>query len=260
MYNCIKSFTSSTAIFIKLKKVFALVDIPPLYDKKYNCMLCKEPFTTKKIRSRFIKVKKYDTDFCPTYASEENNPMLYYINVCPHCGFSFSDDFNPYFAPGTVETIIRKVCEKWVPSTIYSKERDILTAIKTLKLSSYCATLKKEKHIVIAGIYMRIAWLYRNMENEEQEKRFMKLGLNEYIESYTADDFQSKQISDVRVLYMIGELSRRIGDIDQAIKYFSKVIEKQNSTIDVQVIDWARERWHEIRELKKENREEVGDV
>lgn len=233
-----------------------MVEIPPLYDKHYNCMLCKEPFTTKKIRSRFIKVKKYDTDFCPTYASEENNPMLYYINVCPHCGFSFSDDFNPYFAPGTLENIIRNVCEKWVPTEVYSKDRDILTAIKTLKLASYCATLKKEKHIVIAGIYMRIAWLYRRLENLEQEMRFTKLGLNEYIESYTADDFLTKQVSEVRVLYMIGELSRRTGDIDQAVKYFSKVIEKQNNTLEKQVVDWAKERWYEIRDVKKEMKHE----
>ncbi|MEP9404813.1 hypothetical protein ABKP09_00635 [Peribacillus frigoritolerans] len=32
-----------------------------------ECLLCKQKLTTKKVRSRFVKVAKYETDFCPIH-------------------------------------------------------------------------------------------------------------------------------------------------------------------------------------------------
>lgn len=228
-----------------------MAELLPLYDKKYECLMCKQPFTSKKVRSRFVKVTHYDTDFCPTYSSEEANPLFYYVKVCPHCGFSFSEDFQPYFAPGTKEVIMQKVCEQWV-SQDFGGERNVNSAIQTYKLAAFCGTLKKEKHIIISGLYMRLAWLYRSLENKEQERRFTNLALKEYMDSYMADDYKGTQVTEVRMLYLIGELSRRIGNIEQAVKYFSKVIENQKSTTEATTVEMAKERWYEIRDMQKE--------
>lgn len=227
-----------------------MTEILPLYDKKYDCLMCKLPFTSKKVRSRFVKVISFDTDFCPTYSSDGANPLLYYVKVCPHCGFSFSEDFLPYFPHGSKETITEKVCQQWVPQD-FGGERSIQSAIQAYKLAAYCGTLKKEKHIILSGLYMRLAWLYRGLDQKEQERRFTNLALHEYIQSYMADDFKGTQVTEVRMLYLIGELSRRTGQIEQAIKYFSKVIEKQSSTTEATTVEMARERWYEIREMQK---------
>lgn len=228
-----------------------LTQLLPLYDKEFKCSLCNKTFTSKKVRTRFVKTIEFDSDFCPTYSSDDANPLLYYVKVCPHCGFSFSDDFNPYYPPGTKEIIIEKVCNQWVPHD-FSRERDIHQAISTYKLASYCGTLKKEKHITMSGIYMRLAWLYRSLQNNVQERRFMNLALHEYMESYMSDDYRGTQVTDIRLLYIIGELSRRTEHIEQAVKYFSKVIEKQKNTTETKIVEMAKERWQEIRELKKE--------
>lgn len=230
-----------------------MTELLPLYDKKYECLMCKKAFTSKKVRTRFVKVTHYDTDFCPTYSSKEANPLLYYVKVCPHCGFSFSDDFQPYFAPGTKEIIQEKVCNQWVPQD-FGDERTVSTALQTYKLAAYCGTLKKEKHINISGLYMRLAWLYRGLENKGQEKRFMNLALQEYMDSYLADDYRGTQVTEVRMLYLIGELSRKTDKIEQAIKYFSKVIEKQKSTTEATTVELAKERWYEIRETQKKEK------
>lgn len=228
--------------------------IEPTFDRKYECILCKQPFTTKKLRSRFIKVTSFDTDYCPTYSSEETNPILYHINVCPHCGYSSSNDFTPYFPPGAIEEIKSKVCEHWVPHD-FGEKRTVNEAIKTLKLAAYCGTLKKEKHIAIAGIYARLAWLYRDLQNEEQEQRFMKLAAKSYLDSYMADDFRGTQVSEGKILYLIGEFSRRTGQFEQAVKFFSKVIEQQSRSGETGIVDMARERWYEIREIQKNEKQ-----
>jgi uncharacterized protein len=236
-----------------------MTEIEPIYDKKCECRLCKKPFTTKKVRSRFIKVLSYDTDFCPIYAAEEINPILYHVNVCPNCGFSSTDDISPYFPPGSVEEIQTKVCSQWVPRVPmgpqdFSQKRSISDAIKSCKLAVYCGLLKKEKNIIIAGTYLRIAWLYRHLEYSVQEQRFMKLALNAYLDSYMTDDYKGTQVSEVRILYLIGELSRRTHETAQAVKFFSKVIEQQNQTIEAGIVDMARERWYEIREEQKSSK------
>ncbi|MGW6662291.1 MULTISPECIES: DUF2225 domain-containing protein [Peribacillus] len=47
-------------------------------------------------------------------------------------------------------------------------------------MTSYCGALKKEKHIILAGICLQIAWLYRINKNKEQEERFLRFALKEY--------------------------------------------------------------------------------
>jgi uncharacterized protein len=225
------------------------IAIEPIYDKKIECLVCKTVFFSKKVRSRFVKVTKYDTDFSPVYESDEANPLLYHIHVCPSCGFSFSDDFSRYFPPGAIETIQKEVTCRWIPRN-FSSKRTIQQALQTYKLAIYSGILKKEKHIVLAGIYMRIAWIYRSTGTAEQEQRFMKLSVHEYEESYIEDDFRGTQMSEVKLLYLIGELSTRIHDVTKAVQYFSKVIERQKQSVEPRIIEMARERWHEIREKK----------
>ncbi len=226
-------------------------EITPFYSKKINCSACKQPFHTTKIRSRFSKVLQYDTDFRPVYENLEMSSFLYTVSVCPHCGYSFSDEFVPYFAPGTLTLIQEKITSQWV-SQNFGEQRSLQQAIQTLKLSIYCATLKREKKVTLAGLFLRTAWLYRLSNNEEQEQRFMKFAANAYIDSYTNDDFSSTQMSLHRILYMIAELKRRTYQYDDAAKFFSKVLENQKTATEPKVIEMARDQWHEMKEIYRE--------
>ncbi len=219
----------------------------PLYDKKYTCAICENSFTTKKVRSRFVKVLSYDTDFAPLYADGFENPNYYYVNVCPDCGYSFTDDFSTYFPPGVKQVIEAKISSQWVPHN-YGETRTVQEALNTFKLAAYSSTLKKEKHIVTAGLYMRLCWLYRSNENHDQEMRFLKLALKEYTESYSTGDYKGTQVSELRLMYLIGELSRRIGHTQDAVRFFSRVIEKQRQSVEPQIIQMAKDRWQEMRE------------
>lgn len=224
-----------------------MTQLVPLYDKKYTCSMCENSFTTKKVRSRFVKVIRFDTDFAPLYADGFENPNLYYINVCPDCGYSFTDDFSRYFPPGAKQVIQEKICSQWVPHN-YGAERTSREAVNTFKLAAYSSMLKKEKHIVTAGLYIRIAWLYRSSENQDQEIRFLKLALKEYTESYSTGDYKGTQVSELRLMYLIGELSRRVGQTQDAVRFFSRVIEKQKQSVEPQIVELAKERWQEMRE------------
>ena len=57
------------------------MDIPPYYEKKVDCLHCKQRFPTLKVRSKFIKVSDTDTDFMPIYA--EGDVCLLYTSPSP---------------------------------------------------------------------------------------------------------------------------------------------------------------------------------
>ncbi|MER2079314.1 DUF2225 domain-containing protein [Psychrobacillus psychrotolerans] len=231
------------------------MELTPYYQKDIECLHCKQKFKTTKVRSKFIKVESHHTDFQPIYENKEINPLLYNIFVCEHCGFSFTDDFTKYFAPGVKEIIQEQISSNWVPRT-YSNERSIEEGIMTYKLGILSGTLKKEKFVNMAGLALRTAWLYRLQDKQEEEIRFLEMARNRYAESYSNDDYNGTQMSESRMLYLIAELSRKIGDIEYATRYFSKVIEKQNSSLEPTIVEMAKDRWQEIRAQKE--KEAIG--
>ncbi|GKV69989.1 hypothetical protein NCCP2716_24870 [Sporosarcina sp. NCCP-2716] len=223
------------------------MEVTPLYDKKMTCLNCSEHFTTTKVRSRFARVASTDTDFKPNYKDPAVNPLYYNIAVCPACGFSFTDDFAPYFAPGTKEQIASVISSGWQPRSL-GGERSFVEAIEAYKLGYLSAMMKKEKALTTAGIAVRTAWLYRVAGSREEEQRFLMLARNLYEEAYSNDDHTGTQMSEARVLYMVAELSYRIGDREKAIQYFSRIIESQRTSTEPQLIEMTKERWQEIRE------------
>ncbi|MDK8642619.1 DUF2225 domain-containing protein [Niallia taxi] len=225
-----------------------MTTIGPLYDKKCICPLCTAHFTTKKMRSRFIKAKGFDSDFFPFY--EEHNPTLYYVNVCPQCGFAYSDEAEIRLKEAEKAILIKNISNNWVPQN-FGETRTIGDSIKTYKLAAYAGVLRNDRHIAIAGLYIRLAWLYRLLEDRNQETRFMQLALSEYELSYSTGDFLGTQVSELKTLYLAGELSRRTQKIEQAVKYFSKVIEQQSRTVETKIISLAKDGWHKIRELQQ---------
>jgi len=222
------------------------MEITPYYQKDIECLHCKQKFKSTKVRSKFIKVVSYNSDFQPIYENKEVNPLLYNIFVCEHCGFSFTDDFTKYFAPGVKEIIQEQVSSKWTPRT-FGNERTMKEGIMAYKLGILSGTLKKEKFVNLAGLALRTAWLYRLQDKKKEEIRFMKIARDRYADSYSNDDYNGTQMSESRMLYLIAELSRKIGDIEYATRYFSKVIEKQNTSIEPTIIEMAKDRWQEIR-------------
>ena len=225
------------------------MEISPYYQKDIECLHCKRKFKTTKVRSKFVKVESHDTDFQPIYQNQDINPLLYNIFVCEHCGFSFSEEFTKYFAPTVQNEIQEKIASKWSPRS-FGTERSIQDGITAYKLGIFSGTIKKEKYVNIAGLALRTAWLYRMSGDLEQEQRFLEIARDRYADSYSTDDYSGTQMSETRIIYLIAELSRRIGDIEYASRYFSKVIEKQSTSHEPKLVEMAKDQWQEIRMLK----------
>ncbi|MEC0271968.1 DUF2225 domain-containing protein [Peribacillus frigoritolerans] len=169
--------------------------------------------------------------------------------MCASLRLSYSEDFSRYFPPLQWKSFRKKSAPSGFPAILARK--DPFDAINTYKLASYCGALKKEKHIILAGICLRIAWLYRIKQNKEQEERFLKFALKEYEASYSTGDFSGTQVSEARILYLAGEISRRIGNEKAAIRYFSFVFGRQKNAREASSIQMAKDRFQELKRTQE---------
>jgi len=222
------------------------------YEKKLTCIYCTKPFNSLRVRSRFAIPYQIDSDFCPHYRVGNYNPHFYYVNVCPECGFAFSEEFSDQFPKGTKEIIRVQITGHWTKRD-FGQVRDIHQAIEAYKLAILAGSLKKEKNAVLAGLCLRLAWLYRTENNSEQEKRFMSMALKAYEESYVHSDFAGTSMTELKVLFMIGELSRRLGQYPKAVSYFSKIIQHKNADDELKMVNMAREQWRVTMEEKRQS-------
>ncbi|MGD7046247.1 DUF2225 domain-containing protein [Jeotgalibacillus proteolyticus] len=225
------------------------MEISPIYTKSFTCPLCNHPFSSSKIRSRFLKTEGHQSDLRPIYQNPELDPNLYHVHVCFDCGFSFTEDFSPYFPSNAKQRIQQALNSNWKPQD-FSGVRQHSQAIGAYKLAIFCALLKKEKQVILAGLYLRLSWLYSTIQSNDQQKRFQRLALHSYKESYSIGDYTGTRMSSERLLYLAADLSLQLNEEQEATTLFSKLIEQQNSATEPRIVKLAKERWQAYRAEK----------
>lgn len=227
--------------------------LEPLFDKKVKCLLCDAIFTTKKVRSNYSRAVHIESDFFTEFSHEEEevSPLLYHVNVCPSCGYSFSDEAGTYFRPGTKDELLNKITRNWQGHEFYCNIRSTKEAIQSYKLAIFSGQIKQERPIVMAGYHMRLSWIYRKLSVKQEEKRFMEYALHAYEKAYFDGDYKNSQMSSIRLAYLIGELYRKCGNYQKASSYFSKLIHVKEATKDRRFIEMARDQWYEMRENQR---------
>lgn len=218
----------------------------PLYQTKMNCICCETVFTTSRVRPSFKKAVSIDSDFCGYYRSEAN-PDYYVVRVCPACGFATTENGIQRLTEGQKRDYHEQIGSRWKQSD-YGGERDAAQAMKVYKLALLSAQAIDEKPRVIAGILHHIAWLYRYEGNQQEEKRFMRFALQAYIKVY---EEEGSQLNNAKLMYIIGELSRRTGELVEAVKWFSRIVSDKR-IMDEAMIRRSREQWQLIREQLEE--------
>jgi uncharacterized protein (DUF2225 family) len=238
-----------------IKKI-DLTGLEPLYDKKVQCPYCENAFTTKKVRSRFIKPLKIDSDFGLIFAEEDqNNPLFYYVTVCPECGLAYTEDFSKYIGKIARKKVQSEITAKMDKITNYCGQRSFEKAVKTYKLAIYSGQIVGEKHIVFANLCQRLAWLYRGYSNNEEATRFLQLAASEFEQSYINTDFNSEKMPEISLLFLIGELNRKLGKYNEAVQYFTTVVEHPDKSRYMKYVNLARTQWKLTIEESREKKE-----
>lgn len=215
------------------------------YQKKINCHHCLDTFETYRVRSTKAKFVKRDADYCPYY--EDANPVLYEVNVCPTCGFSFTDNFSMARIFKYKDIIEEKYVSKLASKPNLCNERTEEEALYAYKLALYSAQLVEENKLILANIALRIAWINRYLKNEEEEKRYLKNVVELYTEVYETEDLDKIPMDKYLLIYLIGELNGRLGDYQKVKRWFSNIIEDKNA--EPKILNLTKSRWQDYREI-----------
>lgn len=224
------------------------MEIDALYSKKVKCPICTNEFSTSKMRTTKIRIDRVDGDFMNHYKSE--NPIKYHVFVCPKCGYAAVESNFNKIRPAEREIIKVHVSTKWKERE-YSGSRTDDDAIQCYKLALYCGQLIGLKKYEIGNIALKIAWLYRTKESDE-EIRFLQNAVELFEQAFYTEDLSASSMDEITLGYLIGELHRRLGRKKEAILWFGKTISNPLIKNNPRVEKMTREQWL----LAKENGDE----
>lgn len=215
-----------------------------LYDKDVKCPVCTKNFKVTKIKSKGCKVSSRDSDFCVYY--EGLNPLFYDIWVCENCGYASQGEKFEEINSKDSRTIHENIAPKWNKRS-FAGERSIEMAIESFKLALLNLQLRKAKSSEIAKICIRLSWLYR-MNKDEKELDFLKFALKYYTETYEKERFPADKLDENTCLYMIGELNRRVGNYEEAVKWLSRLISSPEARKNPTLIETARDQYQLVKD------------
>lgn len=212
-----------------------------LYEKEETCALCGEKFKVTKVRKSACPVVKRDPDFCVYYQNE--NPNLYDIWVCPHCGYAA-----PESSWNELLEAHRKLLRDWLPSQPklpdLSGRRTPEMALAAYDRAIACAVAKRGRDSQIAGLYLKASWIYRvSGVDGPRETEYIRKAAEHYEKAYQSEPTPIGTMTDGTLRYLIGELLRRCGRYKEASLYFSQLVSDPAARGDARIVNLAREQW-----------------
>lgn len=220
----------------------------PLYESKISCICCETIFQSTRVRPSFKRASAVDSDFCGHY-DNGINPDFYVVRICPSCGFASTENGFDKLNDTQKKNYYERIGVNWKGQD-FSGERTAEQAMASYKLALLTAQATGVKDRVIAGLLHHIAWLYRYEKNEMEEQRFLKFALEAYIRVF---ELEGVSVNNAKLMYLLGELNRRIGELNEAVKWFSRVV-NDKKIMDAAMIRASREQWQLIRQEAEEKR------
>ncbi len=180
-----------------------------LYAKEFDCPVCGKTFVNYITRKSKLRLKDMDLDLKANYLMINAN--CYDVFLCPHCGYAaLASHFNK-ITENQKELILKKIKPFFKPRD-YPAPLSLNHAVERYKLALYSAVTIGTKAGLKAIICIKTAWLYRDMGDKANELLFIKSARTGLEDAYKSEPFPIGTMDELTVSYMIGELSRRLGD------------------------------------------------
>lgn len=226
-----------------------------LYDVTVNCPVCGNKFQSRSVKSSAYRRQKSDSDFHIRYSLI--NPYFYEVWLCNSCGYTaMKQDFEK-IRSSQIELVQQRISPKWHGRSypdIYNAD----IAIERYKLSLLNSVMIEAKSSRKALTCLRIAWMYRLKEDDKNEILFLNQALEGFNSAYMNEDFPICGMDKFTVMYLIGELNRRIENLDEANLWFSKIITTSNAPQKIK--DMARDQRDLIKAEADKEMESPEDV
>ena len=239
------------------------IELELLFDKSYDCPVCGNKLTEKKVRSG--KIKLVGSDYMLRARYEQLEPLKYGTVTCHKCGYAALDRFFTSLTSPQINLIKENVSpnykDKPAPAGIYSYEY----ALEMHKLALLNAVVKKGRASERAFICLKMAWLCQSWieslsedapnrdaiiaECNENMKELYKNACEGFATAISTEPFPMCGMDDMTVTYLVAALYMESGEYDKALKMLSEIIASQSVKNNLK--DKARDLKDEIQTRRK---------
>ena len=97
-------------------------------------------------------------------------------------------------------------------------------AIEKYKLTLITALSIEKPNSTIGMILIKISWMYRLLNNNIEELKYLSQALTTFENAYINENFPMYGLNRDSLTYLIVDLNRRLNYNDTALQWYSKVI------------------------------------
>lgn len=217
-----------------------------MYDADKECPICLGNFKVTRTRIG-LRLTGMDTDFRMRY--EGVDPTRYLIWVCPHCGYAAQDDCFSALSDNVRAGILNALEGKTVGVNLQG-ERTLEQALASYKLALYFGELRNLPASKIGGLYLKMAWLYRDKAEADLERVCLKKAADYYTQAYSKERFPIGKMTENTLVYLIANILDCIGEHKQATTWLAKIIGSQKNSNEAKLYDMAQDLWYRIKEKR----------
>lgn len=241
-----------------------IVEADLIFDKGYTCPVCDKEFKSKTVKTGKVKLVSADTDLRPKYQHVDS--LKYDAVVCPHCGYAALNRFFNYMTSLQAKLIKEQISSSFKGmSATDSESYSYDDAIARHKLALVNTIVKRSKLSERAYTCLKTAWLIRGKAEalqaedtagkkkeeisqlQKEEADFLVNAYDGFTEAFSKEMFPMCGMDENTMTYLVADLARRAGKLDESSKWISKVLISRDAN------DRIKAKARELKELLKEN-------
>lgn len=183
-----------------------------------ECPVSGTKFEYLRVRAGAVRAASRDSDFRIVYTTID--PTYYSVVVCPRCSYAaYLDDFSDVSETERSNLLAQQSSRDEYGRPNLCGERTPEQAATAFTLAIGCYEARGSGFRRRAGLMHRAAWLERQRGNHEAELRLLELARDTYRDAYERDG-DITDAAAMRAAYIIGDLTMRLGDPKEAIRWF----------------------------------------
>ncbi len=213
-----------------------------LFEKTYTCPVCEHKFKSKMVRTGKAKLLGADTDLRPKYQGVDS--LKYDAVMCPKCGYAALNRYFNFVMAAQAKAIREQISANFKDEQKEDKIYDYDTALARHKLALLNTVVKKGKASEKAYTCLKIAWLYRGKrekmkaegkDRHKQEELFkeemqsLMTAYEGFQSAFSKEDFPMCGMDQNTLSYLLADLARRVGKVEDAKRWVSKVLVARNA-------------------------------
>lgn len=217
-----------------------------VYEKQFECPVCEVAFAAPVARFGKSRIVSQDTDLKQNY--EPFDPTAYDVVVCKDCGYAESvTSFEKVLPEKTKEQLLEIVKPDFKGRT-YPMELTTEMSLERFYIMLVCNEVKKGNFGIRAYSYLKMAWICRNAE-DIRESEYLRQALENFKLALQKETPPIAGMDESAVSYIIGELERRMGNDDEALRWFSTIVSSRGA--EGRIKDRARDQKDLIMQGRK---------